>query len=66
MAFSTLIIIITTMLLMGGLLGYFLQPSLRWCIDIFRRFYFRPKLMVEHKVTWQKPAPESNLKDEQQ
>lgn len=52
MAFSTLIIIIVAMLMAGGLLGFFLRPSVNWCVHTIRRLYFRPKYLTEHKVTF--------------
>ena len=63
MAFSTLIIIIAAMLLLGGLLGFFLRPSVTWCVHTIRRLYFRPKLLTEHKVTFTNSAqmPQSQV-----
>ena len=55
MAFSTLVIIIIAMLLIGGLIGYFLNPIVNWCVHTIRRFYFRPRLLVEHKVKFAQP-----------
>lgn len=63
MAFSSLIIIIAAMLLLGGLLGFFLRPSVTWCVNIMRRLYFRPKLLSEHKVSFSDATPVNDEND---
>ena len=63
MAFSTLIIIIVAMLLIGGLLGFFLRPSVIWCVHTFKRMYFRPKYLNEHKVKFSEAAQVNEQSD---